>query len=70
MARDKSQAGQHSSDIVPQVEQEQAAVFDDDSMFNAADPQAAVLSPEKRGNNVPKHGTKLPHEKKKRRKSA
>jgi hypothetical protein len=70
MARDKSQAGQHSSDIVPQVQQEHAAVFDDDSMFNAADPQADALSPKKRGSDLREQGTKSPREKKKRRKAA
>jgi hypothetical protein len=46
------------------------AVFDDDSMFNAADPQAAALSPEKRGREDQKHGTKTPRARTKQRKSA
>jgi hypothetical protein len=70
MARDKSQAGQHSSDDIPQVDQKHAAVFDDDSMFNAADPQTRALSPEKRGSGARKHGTKSQGKKNKQRKAA
>jgi hypothetical protein len=45
-------------------------VFDDDSMFNSADPQAAALSPGKRGSAVRKDLTKSRSDKKKRRKAA
>jgi hypothetical protein len=48
MAQDKSQPGENATEV-PQVQQEPGPVFDDDSMFNAADPQADVLSPEKGG---------------------
>lgn len=77
MAEDKPKAepsGQHTSDNelvqrVPTVPDAEAPVFDDDSMFNSADRQAALLSHQQSGKKIRKQTTKEIHEREKRRKA-
>ena len=78
MAEDKPKTeptGQHSSDSsqleqhVPAAPGAEAPVFDDDSMFNSADRQAALLSHKQGGKKVRKHTTEETREREKRRKA-
>lgn len=77
MAEDKAKAepsGQHTSDNeleqqVPTVPDAEAPVFDDDSMFNSADRQAALLSHKQGGKKIRSHTTEKIHEREKRRKA-
>jgi hypothetical protein len=69
MAEEKSKTeptGQHSSDNelekqVPAVPESEAPVFDDDSMFNSADRQAALLSHQQSGKKIRKQATEKTH---------
>lgn len=64
------QAPDDSTSAAPAPARGEGAVFDDDSMFNSADRQAAVLAQEQAGKKGPKPKRKEARERTGRRKTA